>query len=125
MEHITFILTLESNGNIKAVETFIKDLSVPYTSQCDEPNTKSFEWYFNKELNIATIHETFVDSDAAVLRVENLINSPVNEPFIELFKVISFSVLGNANSALINALEGWNPVYFPYEDGFNKNFLNK
>jgi hypothetical protein len=120
MEHITFILTLESNGNIKAVETFIKDLSVPYTSQCDEPNTKSFEWYFNKELNIATIHETFVDSDAAVLRVENLINSPVNEPFIELFKVISFSVLGNANSALIDALEGWNPVYFPYEDGFNK-----
>jgi hypothetical protein len=120
MEHITFILTLESNGNIKAVETFIKDLSVPYTSQCDEPNTKSFEWYFNKELNIATIHETFVDSDAAVLRVENLINSPVNEPFIALFKVISFSVLGNANSALINALEGWNPVYFPYEDGFNK-----
>ena len=120
MEHITFILTLESNGNIKAVETFIKDLSVPYTSQCDEPNTKSFEWYFNKELNIATIHETFVDSDAAVLRVENLINSPVNEPFIELFKVMSFSVLGNANSALINALEGWNPVYFPYEDGFNK-----
>ena len=120
MEHITFILTLESNGNIKAVETFIKDLSVPYTSQCDEPNTKSFEWYFNKELNIATIHETFVDSDAAVLRVENLVNSPVNEPFIALFKVISFSVLGNANSALINALEGWNPVYFPYEDGFNK-----
>ena len=44
MEHITFILTLESNGNIKAVETFIKDLSVPYTSQCDEPNTNSFEW---------------------------------------------------------------------------------
>lgn len=120
MEHITFILTLESNGNIKAVETFIKDLSVPYTSQCDEPNTKSFEWYFNKELNIATIHETYVDSDAAVLRVENLINSPVNEPFIELFKVISFSVLGNANISLINALEGWNPVYFPYEDGFNK-----
>ena len=120
MEYITFILTLESNGNIKAVETFIKDLSVPYTSQCDEPNTKSFEWYFNKELNIATIHETFVDSDAAVLRVENLINSPVNEPFNELFRVISFSVLGNANSALISALEGWNPIYFPYEDGFNK-----
>lgn len=120
MEHITFILTLESNGNIKAVETFIKDLSVPYTSQYDEPNTKSFEWYFNRELNIATIHETFVDSDAAVLRVENLINSPVNEPFTELFKVINFSVLGDANSALISALEGWNPIYFPYEDGFNK-----
>ena len=120
MEHITFILTLESKGNIKAVETFIKDLSVPYTSQCEEPDTKSFEWYFNKEINVATIHETFVNSDAAVLRVENLINSPVNEPFSELFEVISFTVLGNAKSSLISILEEWNPVYFPYEDGFNK-----
>lgn len=120
MEHITFILTLESKGNVKAVETFIKDLSVPYTSQCEEPDTKSFEWYFNKEINVATIHETFVNSDAAVLRVENLINSPVNEPFSELFEVISFTVLGNAKSSLISILEDWNPVYFPYEDGFNK-----
>ncbi|MDG2019710.1 MAG: hypothetical protein P8J48_02300 [SAR86 cluster bacterium] len=120
MEHITFILTLESKGNVKAVETFIKDLSVPYTSQCEEPDTKSFEWYFNKEINVATIHETFVDSDAAVLRVENLNNSPVNEPFSELFEVISFTVLGNAKSSLISILEEWNPVYFPYEDGFNK-----
>ena len=120
MEHITFILTLESKGNVKAVETFIKDLSVPYTSQCEEPDTKSFEWYFNKEINVATIHETFVNSDAAVLRVENLINSPVNEPFSELFEVISFTVLGNAKSSLITILEEWNPVYFPYEDGFNK-----
>ena len=120
MEHITFILTLESKGNVKAVETFIKDLSVPYTSQCEEPDTKSFEWYFNKEINVATIHETFVNSDAAVLRVENLINSPVNEPFSELFEVISFTVLGNAKSSLISILEEWNPVYFPYEDGFNK-----
>ena len=120
MEHITFILTLESKSNVKAVETFIKDLSVPYTSQCEEPDTKSFEWYFNKEINVATIHETFVNSDAAVLRVENLINSPVNEPFSELFEVISFTVLGNAKSSLISILEEWNPVYFPYEDGFNK-----
>ena len=120
MEHITFILTLESKGNVKAVETFIKDLSVPYTSQCEEPDTKSFEWYFNKEINVATIHETFVNSDAAVLRVENLINSPVNEPFSELFEVISFTVLGDAKSSLISILEEWNPVYFPYEDGFNK-----
>jgi len=89
MEHITFILTLESKGNVKAVETFIKDLSVPYTSQCEEPDTKSFEWYFNKEINVATIHETFVDSDAAVLRVENLINSPVNEPFLNYLKLLA------------------------------------
>ena len=123
MEHITFILTLEAKGNVKEVTTFISELSVPYVSQCDEPNTKSFEWYFNKEINIATIHETFVDSDAATLRVQNLINSPVNEVFQKLFNVISFTVLGNANSSLIKILEGWDPVYFQYEDGFNKTIV--
>ena len=30
------------------------------------------------------------------------------------------TVLGNANSSLIKILEGWGPVYFQYEDGFNK-----
>ena len=120
MEHITFILTLEAKGNAKEVTTFIRELSVPYVAQCDEPNTKSFEWYFNKELNIASIHETFVDSDAATLRVQNLINRPVNEVFQRLFSVINFTVLGNANSSLIKILEGWGPVYFQYEDGFNK-----
>ena len=120
MEHITFILTLEAKGNAKEVTTFIRELSVPYVAQCDEPNTKSFEWYFNKELNIASIHETFVDSEAATLRVQNLINSPVNEVFEQLFSVINFTVLGDANSSLIKILEGWSPVYFQYEDGFNK-----
>ena len=120
MEHITFILTLEAKCNVKEVTTFIRELSVPYVAQCDEPNTKSFEWYFNKELNIASIHETFVDSEAATLRVQNLINSPVNEVFEQLFSVINFTVLGDANSSLIKILEGWSPVYFQYEDGFNK-----
>jgi len=120
LEHITFILTLEAKGNAKEVTTFIRELSVPYVAQCDEPNTKSFEWYFNKELNIASIHETFVDSEAATLRVQNLINSPVNEVFEQLFSVINFTVLGDANSSLIKILEGWGPVYFQYEDGFNK-----
>lgn len=120
MEQITFILTLEAKGNAKEVTTFIRELSVPYVAQCDEPNTKSFEWYFNKELNIASIHETFVDSEAATLRVQNLINSPVNEVFEQLFSVINFTVLGDANSSLIKILEGWSPVYFQYEDGFNK-----
>ena len=120
MDYITFILTLESKGNTKEVETFIKELSVPYASQCDEPNTKSFEWYFNKEINVAIIHETFMDSSAATLRVQNLINSPVNEIFQQLFDVISFTVLGNAKSDLIDILDSWSPVYFQYEDCFNK-----
>ena len=120
MKHITFILNLKLKGNINEVETFIRDLSVPYTSQCDEPGTKSFEWYLNKQENKAMLLESFLDSDSATLRVKNLINSPINEPFQDLFEVINLTVLGKAELSLIQILEGWDPVYLSYIDGFNK-----
>ena len=120
MKHITFILNLKLKGNINEVESFIRDLSVPYTSQCNEPGTKSFEWYLNKEENKAMLLESFLDSDSATLRVRNLINSPVNESFQDLFEVINLAVLGKAELSLIQVLEGWDPVYPSYIDGFNK-----
>jgi|TARA_X000000368_G_scaffold379158_1_gene334019 hypothetical protein len=120
MKHITFILNLKLKGNINEVETFIRDLSVPYTSQCDEPGTKSFEWYLNKQENKAMLLESFLDSDSATLRVKNLINSPINEAFQDLFEVINLTVLGKAELSLIQILEGWDPVYLSYIDGFNK-----
>jgi hypothetical protein len=120
VRHITFILNLKLKGNINEVESFIRDLSVPYTSQCDEPGTKSFEWYLNKQENKAMLLESFLDSDSATLRVKNLINSPVNESFQDLFEVINLTVLGKAELSLIQILEGWDPIYLPYIDGFNK-----
>ena len=120
MKHITFILNLKLKGNINEVETFIRDLSVPYTSQCNEPGTKSFEWYLNKQENKAMLLESFLDSDSATLRVKNLINSPINEAFQDLFEVINLTVLGKAELSLIQILEGWDPVYLSYIDGFNK-----
>jgi|TARA_B100000902_G_scaffold241798_1_gene229017 hypothetical protein len=120
MKHITFILNLKLKGNINEVESFIRDLSVPYTSQCDEPGTKSFEWYLNKQENKAMLLESFLDSDSATLRVKNLINSHVNESFQDLFEVINLTVLGKAELSLIQILEGWDPIYLPYIDGFNK-----
>jgi len=120
MKHITFILHLKLKGNINEVETFIRDLSVPYTSQCDEPGTKSFEWYLKKQENKAMLVESFLDSDSATLRVKNLINSPINEAFQDLFEVINLTVLGKAELSLIQILEGWDPVYLSYIDGFNK-----
>ena len=40
------------------------------------------------------------------MRVNNLITSPVNEPFQELFEIESFLVLGNADEKLKKELEG-------------------
>ena len=120
MKQITFILDLEIQGTIEEAEAFINNLSVPYTSQCDEPDTNSFEWFLDKSLKKAILLESFLDSDAACLRVNNLMQSPVNESFQQIFSVYDFKVLGEVNAALRNTLEGWKPSYLSYEAGFNK-----
>ena len=117
---ITFILKLKFEAYIPEIEGFIKDLSVPYTYSCDEEDTLSFEWFVNPQGRSAIILEKFSDSTSALVRVNNLITSPVNEPFQELFEIESFLVLGNADEKLKKELEGWNASYLPYKDGFEK-----
>ena len=117
---ITFILKLKFEAYIPEIEGFIKDLSVPYTYDCDEEGTLSFEWFVNPEGRSAIILEKFSDSTSALVRVNNLITSPVNEPFQELFEIESFLVLGNADEKLKKELEGWNASYLPYKDGFER-----
>ena len=117
---ITFILKLKFEAYIPEIEGFIKELSVPYTYSCDEEGTLSFEWFVNPEGRSAIILEKFSDSTSALVRVNNLITSPVNEPFQELFEIESFLVLGNADEKLKKELEGWNASYLPYKDGFEK-----
>ena len=117
---ITFILKLKFEVYIPEIESFIKDLSVPHTYGCDEEGTLSFEWFVNPEGRSAIILEKFSDSTSALVRVNNLITSPVNEPFQELFEIESFLVLGNADEKLKKELEGWNASYLPYKDGFEK-----
>ena len=117
---ITFILKLKFEAYIPEIEGFIKELSVPYTYSCDEEGTLSFEWFVNPEGRSAIILEKFSDSTSALVRVNNLITSPVNEPFQELFEIESFLVLGNADEKLKKELEGWNASYLSYKDGFEK-----
>ena len=122
MNHITFILSLKALSGIEETENFIKEQSVPYTFECDESGTRSFEWYLDKKKNNAILLESFKDSEAAVLRVQNLLSSPLNEAFRDLFEVMNLTVLGNASESLIDTLESWKPSYFDYEEGFNKTF---
>ena len=62
MKQITFILDLEIKGTIEEAEAFINNLSVPYTSQCDEPDTNSFEWFLDKSLNFSTVLKKLIPS---------------------------------------------------------------
>ena len=55
---------------------------------------------------MVTLLEVFEDSDAGKLRVENLLSSPLAEPFQNLFEPTSFTVLGSIKDDLREMLEG-------------------
>ena len=117
---VTYILQLDVKGENKAIKKFIKDDSAPYTYGCDEPKTMRFEWFLSKDETKVTLLEMFEDSDAAKLRVENLLASPLAEPFQNLFEPTSFTVLGSIKDDLREMLEGWGADFRDYAGGFYK-----
>ena len=66
----------------------------------------------------------FEDSDAAKLRVENLLASPLAEPFQNLFEPTSFTVLGSIKDDLREMLEVRGADYRDYAGGFHKTTTN-
>ena len=117
---VTYILQLDVKGENGAIKKFIKDDSAPYTYGCDEPKTMRFEWFLSKDETKVTLLEMFEDSDAAKLRVENLLASPLAEPFQNLFEPTSFTVLGSIKHDLREMLEGWGADFRDYAGGFYK-----
>mgnify|MGYP000888756833 FL=1 len=66
----------------------------------------------------------FADSDAAKLRLENLLASPIVGPFQNLFEPTSFIVLGSIKHGLREKLEGWEADFRDYAGGFYKPPIN-
>ncbi|MDC2992970.1 hypothetical protein OAZ91_00010 [bacterium] len=114
---ITYIFELELKSDRNVCKDFILE-SGQYTHGCDEPGTIKFEWYPSPDHKCATLLEIFESSDAAKLRVENLIVSPLASRFQALFEIKSFLVLGEVNSDLLDMLTGFGAEFREYGGGF-------
>ena len=114
---ITYIFELELKSDLDVCKDFILE-SGQYTHGCDEPGTIKFEWYLSPDHNCATLLEIFESSDAAKLRVENLIASSLASRFQTLFEIKSFLVLGEVNADLHDMLSGFCAEFRKYGGGF-------
>lgn len=107
---ITYIFELELKSDFSICKDFILE-SGQYTHGCDEPGTIKFEWYLSPDYKHATLSENFEGSDAAKLRVENLIASPLADRFQSLFEIKSFLVLGEVTADLHGMLSGFDAEF--------------
>ena len=114
---ITYIFELELKSDLNVCKDFILE-SGQYAHGCDEPGTIKFEWFLSPDHQCATLLEIFESSDAAKLRVENLIASPLASRFQAHFEIKSFLVLGEVTADLRDMLSGFGAEFRKYGGGF-------
>ena len=82
-----------------------------------EPDALVYEWYISEDGRESHLLETFKDSDAFLVHLENL--TVFLDPLWELSTLTGFRTFGNPSSELREALAEF-PVpiqYYPHSDG--------
>ena len=119
LDVIVFAIDLEIvDGKKKNARNFVSRITENVENK--EPQTLVYQYHFSKKENKVFLLEIYPNNKAALIHMNNFLGSKWEEEFVKNFSISNFQVLGNANSSLIKILEGWGPVYFKYEDGFNK-----
>ena len=117
---VTFILQMNVREGAGDILSWITGRSVLVTSEFNEEKTKRFEWFLTPDQSKATLIEVFDDNDGALVRVENLMSSPIAPEWMDRFEIESLIVLGEPSDALRTALAGLAPDFRFYAGGFTK-----
>ena len=107
--------------HIEEAKGSIKNRSANVTFESNKDKTISFELFMSEDGNEAIIVETFVDSDGAKERVENLLASPISSQWSERFEPTNWVVFGNVKKDLIDLLTPMGAKFRGYVGGFNQN----
>ena len=117
---VTFILQMNVREGAGDILSWITGRSVLVTSEFNEEKTKRFEWFLTPDQSKATLLEVFDDNDGALVRVENLMSSPIAPEWTDRFEIESLTVLGEPSDALHTALASMAPDFRFYAGGFTK-----
>ena len=117
---VTFILQMSVREGAGDILSWITDRSALVTSEFNEEKTKRFEWFLSPDQCKATLIEIFDDTDGALVRVENLMSSPIAPEWVDRFEIESLTVLGEPSDALRAALSDMAPDVRVYAGGFTR-----
>jgi hypothetical protein len=108
---------------IKDTESFkiwSRDRAAKYVYDLKEENSISYEWHISKDGSEATIIESFVDSDAMMVRLGNHAESPIATEVFEHVDITAVLCLGNAKQDAIDALSAWGARFHSHHCGYNR-----
>ena len=104
-------------------KTWSKDRAAKYVYDLKEENSISYEWHISEDESEATLIETFVNSDAMMVRLGNHAASPLATEVIEYVDITGVCCLGNAKQDAIEALSAWGARFRSYHSGYNREIV--
>ena len=118
-DYILTIIQCSIKSSPDEFQKWIKDRASKYVFELKEENTISYEWHLSDDNKDATLVEAFVDSDAAVQRFKNHVESPIASEVLEHVNITSVYCFGNAKHDLVDMLSAWGAKIQSYYCGFN------
>ena len=101
-------------------KTWSKDRASKYVHGLKEENSISYEWHISDDGASATLIESFVDSDAMMVRLANHRASPIADEIMEQTEITGVLCLGNAKQDVIESLSAWGAVFHKHHAGYHK-----
>jgi quinol monooxygenase YgiN len=86
-------------------------------TQSNEPNTLNYEWTISEDSQYCHIYERYADS-AATMRHLRTFGEKFAERFMAALEPTRFTVYGNPNDEVKEALSGFGAVYMSQIGGF-------
>ena len=106
-EKITFLFEMSVNpSKSKAEIKALMEQVVPYMRE-NEPGAYDYGYYISDDGKKMTLIEKYINSEAALLHINNFEKGPNKDPFFEMFSFDSFVLTGNARPELRKRVEGY------------------
>tara|TARA_A100001011_G_scaffold379539_1_gene445680 strand:- start:852 stop:1259 length:408 start_codon:yes stop_codon:yes gene_type:complete len=104
-------------------KTWSRDRAAKYVYDLNEENSISYEWHISKDGSEATLIESFIDSDAMMVRLGNHAASPLASEVFEYVDIVGVLCLGNAKQDAIDALSSWGTRFHSNHSGYNREIV--
>jgi quinol monooxygenase YgiN len=105
-------------GKIEEYKKLIQEMS--RTVQANEPDTINYQFYLNKDQTKCVVHETYVNSDAALAHNNGIASRKILPRIFSLAKISRFDVYGNPNEELRKSLVSFGAETFNLFTGFSR-----
>jgi quinol monooxygenase YgiN len=88
--------------------------------EANEPDTLIYQFYLNKDQTKCVVHETFVNSNAAIAHNNSVASRTILPRIFSLAKISRFDVYGNPNEELLKSLASFGAESFNLFTGFSR-----